>query len=166
VVKSVLNGVGNSDTWDMLVARTEELPEDLNELFKSMLKRRREDWLGYDALSAIYFGIMFHEKLYWGCSLLLMTIIVDSELRHRLLATGQIGDSKQLLQQCISTRTRIYAQSAGLLEILDTPAEIKTLEATADSQVAFIHRSAHDFMVDQTDFSNAWWRACNRKRYL
>ncbi|UPL00112.1 hypothetical protein LCI18_011046 [Fusarium solani-melongenae] len=172
-IHSVVRGIENEDPWDLLVSRLMQLPNALEDLYADMWKRLNQDQPLYRESAATYFQIIigageeyfipeFDEKEDVQLSIPYLTsLYIACATQPTLQKTSlpmSVGTNfeGQLRELCRKTESEIRARCAGLVEITtpespmdegDLPDEENPMWELLNS-VDFIHRTAHDFLVD------------------
>ncbi|KAF5584089.1 hypothetical protein FPCIR_8780 [Fusarium pseudocircinatum] len=168
--RSIIEGVENQDSENMLSIRLHELPGDLERLYTDMWQRSNAKSTVYRQTARRLFRYVLGDStktqsiaigVHWcKFSLPLTFQIACAEdfktQQHLLMGTGTIGVT-QIQQMCDKTKASIHTRCAGLLEVRtntidkdtsETLRDNKTVASKATSTVAFIHRTAHDFLTD------------------
>ncbi|KAJ3546378.1 hypothetical protein NM208_g2021 [Fusarium decemcellulare] len=173
VVKSLINGLRNGDELSVLLERLDELPSDLDSLYRHMLQRV--------------------PKRYWSASFRLFSVMRASIKPPRALLLWYLGErgydplednlSKETkLARCYQLYLRLMTQCAGLLELradfvdrhldstessldmaIDDDTDVMRFGRkrsfkevySIDSTVHYLHRTAHDFLA-QADIEGLW----------
>ncbi|SCO90252.1 related to small s protein [Fusarium oxysporum] len=163
--RSVIDGIENMDSENMLFARLNALPGDLENLYIDMWQRMNANSPVYLETARRYFRYVLQDP-----GLIDMTIGQDEivfsqprivqiacaenlELQEKLLkGTDTIGLT-EILRRCEDTTASIHNRCAGLLEVRSEEHWRHVYEklgnnSDAFGKVAFIHRTAHDFLTD------------------
>ncbi|KAL9067261.1 MAG: hypothetical protein Q9157_006871 [Trypethelium eluteriae] len=149
-VRSILTGLDNGDTIEILQERLEELPDELEELFRRMLDgvdkvyREKSSQTFQVALAAVgpistMAYSFLDEKPHQGISPSGLRPLKDIEISRR---------QKQMQKQ-------INARSKGLLEVAIEP---YTQYVYFRFKVDFLHRTVREFLCEHRD---GLWKACN-----
>ncbi|KAF4455103.1 hypothetical protein FALBO_15712 [Fusarium albosuccineum] len=170
--QSVIRGVQNKDSEDLLVSRLEQLPDTLEDLYADMWKRLNEDEPIYRALAATYLRFIVgpwktrrHHRDSFGWmnlgrmdepSLLHIVCARNPEIQKRLLTMSNNESVYDELEAiCDRTENNIHTQCAGLIESISlepssrVPPEMRKHRAwSMMKRLDFVHRTAHDFLVD------------------
>ncbi|KAI6754741.1 hypothetical protein HG530_012493 [Fusarium avenaceum] len=168
---SLTDGIRNGDHENILFERLQELPGQLEVLYEAMWSRLGGDDRVYRETAARYFncviyggwqdGITFqNSKLHWpgghGPTIAHLSLVRKTGSRGALPSRPRTEDLKWLSTLCDKTVDDIKTRCAGMLRIgsqslqvdhgehIDFPSEIFPLTRP----VEFIHRTAHDFLVD------------------
>lgn len=165
-LKNVTNGMMNGDDQETLSRRLEELPRELEALYQTMWERMNGNNRVYRETAARYFrfamadcwptGIRKRDGLFYGImkepSLDQLSLVVKAQ--DRLVLPSQSNEIKmpELDILCAATESDIQTRCAGMLQVgrhsdledQDYPDAIYPLTRP----VQFIHRTAHDFLVD------------------
>jgi hypothetical protein len=168
--RSIIEGIENDDSEGMLSLRLHELPGDLEELYVDMWQRLNARSSVYRETARRYFRYVLHGSdasipigtiLPWEFASLPLTLQIvcaeECEIQEGLLTgTGTIG-ATEILKMCNETNASIHSRCAGLLEVqpqnfhqdgLKKLEDNSTTFSKAIGKVAFIHRTAHDFLTD------------------
>ncbi|KAF5588636.1 hypothetical protein FPANT_6554 [Fusarium pseudoanthophilum] len=169
--RSIIEGIENHDSEDMLLSRLHELPGDLEKLYVDMWERLNAKSSVYRETARQYFRYVMHGSSHIGIrcgpravwrtvslpSILQITCAENTEIQQSLLAsTGTIGVT-EILRMCNNTKASIHNRSGGLLEVhpLEPGPFVRQWLGSNDitlrdisGNVAFIHRTAHDFLTD------------------
>lgn len=176
-VRSVNRGLDNGESLKDVRKRMESLPKRLMDLYKDMWERLDDDGDLYLRSAALYFKLVMAANgtrlrcVEDGFSIVEM-MLASFEDSHHAFAKSPIISAGHLLEECRGFRERVEVRCAGLLgvtryEVLLGPGgtpyptkegmrekslgdtESALLEYTyKDAGFRFIHRSAHDFLVD------------------
>ncbi|KEZ42176.1 hypothetical protein SAPIO_CDS6239 [Scedosporium apiospermum] len=157
VVNSVLRGIDESDDWEFRRKRVENLPNDLTKMYNAMWKRLGDDEPDYCEDAALYFGVMLHPDLHSVLynvyqSVAMMMLVVRPRIRQELLENPQAISRDELDKRCWQIKEQIPARSAGLLEVSFLDEGERSSSGKRDwrlATVAFIHRSASDFLANE-----------------
>jgi len=169
VIKSLLQGLRNRDTIEMLQSRLEELPVGLDTLYEHMLRRNNSGNPYYAELAAFYFKLVDH----WDdTSVPHICLATNHDLRKRYLDPGSGWDMTTLNADfdCDRTITWINVRTAGLLEVSHSKSDLKRrggyinhrrhtfrsqclpvtrfLDAYDSCSVHFIHRTARTYIFN------------------
>ncbi|KAK8030151.1 hypothetical protein PG993_011442 [Apiospora rasikravindrae] len=112
VTKSLVRGVESGDDEEVLLKRIGTIPQDLNDLFKSMLER--VDKVHHDSL-AFYLAVLKAVNEAFGsenCGKIVHIALLASVRTPRALYSSKAFESA-----CEAIESQVLAQSAGLLEI-------------------------------------------------
>ncbi|KAF5641450.1 uncharacterized protein FTJAE_4102 [Fusarium tjaetaba] len=168
--RSIIEGIENHDSEDMLLTRLHELPGDLEKLYVDMWERLNAKSSVYRETARQYFRYVMHgsharircgPREAWRIvslpSILQITCAENTEIQQSLLtSTGTIGVT-EILGMCNNTKASIHNRSGGLLEVhpLEPGPFVRQWLGSNDitlrdisGNVAFIHRTAHDFLTD------------------
>ncbi|KAI8714865.1 NACHT domain-containing protein [Fusarium sp. LHS14.1] len=172
-LQTVVRGIENGDSGVELVTRLMQLPNDLEDLYADMWKRLNQDQPLYRESAATYFQLIIGTgreeyfvpdrdddddvqpsiplltSLYIACA-------TQPTLQKTMLPMSVDTNFKgQLRELCRKTENEIRTRCAGLVEITapepwlrgKLPDEENPMWELLNS-VKFIHRTAHDFLVD------------------
>ncbi|RKK11570.1 hypothetical protein BFJ66_g9179 [Fusarium oxysporum f. sp. cepae] len=164
--RSVIEGIENMDSENMLFARLSALPGDLENLYVDLWQRMNAKSPVYLETARRYFRYVLQDSSYaivMGVGqdymvspqpcIVQIACAENPELQEKLLkGTGTIRLT-EVLRRCEDTTASIHNRCAGLLEVhLDQHYhrfyEKLETNSKAFSQVRFIHRTAHDFLTD------------------
>ncbi|EXK80962.1 hypothetical protein FOQG_14572 [Fusarium oxysporum f. sp. raphani 54005] len=164
--RSVIDGIENMDSEDMLFARLNALPGDLENLYIDLWQRMNAKSPVYLETARRYFRYVLQESfrpiviqigqddmLFSGPSIVQIACAENPELQEKLLkGTGTIG-LPEVLRRCEDTTASIHNRCAGLLEVHLEKHYQRVYEklennSNAFGEVVFIHRTAHDFLTD------------------
>ncbi|KAM0080694.1 hypothetical protein ACKRZS_007163 [Fusarium odoratissimum] len=164
--RSIIDGIENADSGDMLLARLNALPGDLEDLYVDMWQRMNARSTVYQETARRYFRYVLQMSdrvipvkggLGWIALPHPLTFEIASaenpEIQEKVLsATGTIRET-EILRICEETEASISTRCAGLLEVQSTNLDHHLLETREDdrdpfSYLTFIHRTAHDFLTD------------------
>ncbi|RKL34118.1 hypothetical protein BFJ72_g9605 [Fusarium proliferatum] len=169
-IKSIIVGVENEDSEVLLSKRLQDLPGDLEKLYEDMWQRAnagskvyREKARRYFCylLSAEYAEIAVSQYGMLSCHPLPLIFQIacaeEPEIQKRILmGTDMIGAS-EIVRICNETLASINTRCAGLVEVYpQEPCPPDEEEHVGDmiayskavQRVVFIHRTAHDFLID------------------
>lgn len=170
-VQSLNRGLRNGDSFEDLLKRVRSLPRGLNDLYKDMWRRLNDDSEIYLESAAIYFKLVIAEEkaeilcLEYGWTLLEM-MLASFASDHAAFAGRPIISASHLLRKCEEFVERVKIRCAGLLGLYGQPRPYtpklelgetgRALLEYADRSIRFdfIHRSAHDFLVDTVEGQN------------
>jgi hypothetical protein len=163
--RSIIEGIDNGDPEDMLLRRLHELPGDLEKLYIDMWQRLNANNSVYRQTAARYFRYVLLSSSkaiestaydFWvGTGLpsgLQIACAENPESQETLLTGGNTIETAVVSRMCQETMVSIRTRCAGLLEF--QPLDLGLVEETkheisnAFGRVTFIHRTAHDFLVD------------------
>lgn len=165
-LRSLIEGIENDDPEDMLLRRLDGLPEDLEMLYTDMWQRLNANNPVYRKTAARYFryvllssskDIGFLLNKGWHFAMLPFNLQIacaeNPETQETLLAGEKTIKTLEILQMCKETNFSIRTRCAGLLEFqpktdLGQAGNNNDAISSAFGKVAFIHRTAHDFLID------------------
>ncbi|KAI0473750.1 hypothetical protein GGR56DRAFT_648805 [Xylariaceae sp. FL0804] len=135
-VKSLIRGIQNGDSWDVLRSRVSTFAPGLNELYEQMWQRHNEDLAVYRAEAAELFWYTFYEPK--AQTSLICCRDAQTEVQRLIRSKGHWAeeDNPQILRKLDPW---LYARSAGLVEAVPDPIEHKIY-------TQFIHRSVQEFL--------------------
>ncbi|SCO58416.1 related to small s protein [Fusarium fujikuroi] len=165
--RSIIEGIENVDSEDMLISRLNALPGNLENLYIDMWQRMNAKSPVYAETARRYFRyvlqhperiiFIFTSQRWYRISqpwILQFTCAENPEILEKLLKRANMMDLAEILQRCEDTKASIQSQCAGLLEVRQNKGAYLRLfkrlgdNSNAFAQVAFIHRTAHDFLID------------------
>ncbi|EGU84489.1 hypothetical protein FOQG_17758 [Fusarium oxysporum f. sp. raphani 54005] len=168
--RSIIEGIENGDAEDMLLERLSGLPQDLEKLYIDMWQRLNTNNPVYRETAARYFHYVIQRSdtsvAYISDSEtqfadLPMTFQIacseNPKIQQTLLQGRGIVEVVDVLRMCNETRASIHIRCAGLIEAHPKKLHRRTSEclggqsssfSEAFGTVAFIHRTAHDFLTD------------------
>lgn len=175
-IKSINKGFTHGDTSEMIRQRINHLPGDLTRLYKDMWARAcGDDPVAYRQIAALYFRLvllsqryMTAGRAYWPPSLLhlmLASTSVADQLLDDIDNPSDLVPESRLLQKCRAVERRLKLYCCGLIEVVqwsygeDTVmgwygTQYSTLWSRyGRGQLAFVHRTAKDFLTDTVDGS-------------
>ncbi|KAL9561987.1 hypothetical protein ACKAV7_013910 [Fusarium commune] len=168
--RSIIEGIENEDSEDMISARLDELPGDLEKLYIDMWERLNAKSTVYREAARRYFRYILHGSmdeiqievsLDWIGFFLPLTLEIacaeEREIQERLLMGRGTIRATEIIRICNETKASIHIRCAGLLEV--QPLDLSKLNydklghnitafGEAFGKVRFIHRTAHDFLTD------------------
>lgn len=166
---SIIEGIENGDSNDMLSIRLHELPGDLEKLYTDMWQRSNAKSTAYQETARRFFRYLLddsfrHNFITIGLRQMFFLPLTfqiacaeDHKTQQDLLKGNGTIAATEILQLCDETEASIHKRCAGLLEIKTDELDNETSEILGDnkavvakaiSTVAFIHRTAHDFLTD------------------
>lgn len=161
VVRSLKTGAMNEDSWELIWERIEDLPADLESIYKRMVERLERDNKKYRDFAATIFALLMldthFDSRYGGLemdSLTSITLYIDKDLRQKILRASK--DSHRSFRhelRCSGEHVHklIRARCVGLVEIPRDSFDIKWgmfRGLFPSERVTFIHRTVRDFMMD------------------
>lgn len=179
VTRSVRNGIDNGDPIEIVQERVDQLKDgDLESLYKDMWDRASKDNpVTYRRTAALYFRIMLlynregNEHLHiYGKDLSVFTMMfATTDLAEKTLdaepQTLDVVPEGMLLQGCEEVERIAKTYCFGLLEVCKENGDGKTHDSIVgwygsnynkmlayawDRKLAFVHRTAVDFLMDTT----------------
>lgn len=170
-IQSINRGSSKGESLEDLHTRIRSFPKALNDFYKDMWERLDDDCNLYRESAALYFKLKIaaDEKqlkcLKDGWSILEMMLASFAKDRWSL-AERPVISASQLVKECVKFQTRVRLRCAGLLVLYGKSARASLKKRLQDPQKAllefadrrvgftFIHRSAHDFLVDTVEGQN------------
>ncbi|KAG9495689.1 hypothetical protein J7337_012244 [Fusarium musae] len=165
--RSIIEGIENNDSEDMLFGRLNTLPGDLENLYIDLWHRMNAKSPVYVETARRYFRYVLQDpgyaipigagQSYFGSYLLpwIMQIACAEslEIQEKLLRSKCMVELTEILRKCEETKASIQIRCAGLLEVRPEKTYRHLFKRLGDNsnafgQVAFIHRTAHDFLTD------------------
>lgn len=164
VVRSLLDGLNNSDRMMDLRARLDDLPNDLEDLYRHMVGNI--DKLYLIKTSQIFQMVQTARYIQGQRSIstqrttpvtvLLLALALEDRPEVDLITVSEAWITKNLSNLCDIMRRRLQTWCAGLLEVpdfiwnrvnaLDADATVRT---KITWEVAFLHRTARDFIESE-----------------
>ncbi|KAF5590380.1 hypothetical protein FPANT_6019 [Fusarium pseudoanthophilum] len=163
--KSVMLGIMNGDDHEILSKRLDELPEELESLYQKMWERLNGDNRVYRQTAARYFRFVIadgwgtelwtkqEEYIYEmsGPNLVQLSLAVKAE--DGIIFPPKANEIKlsELDTLCTATEIDIQIRCAGMLQVgqqSDLEDDFADAVEPLIRPVRFIHRTAHDFLVD------------------
>ncbi|KAF5720607.1 hypothetical protein FMUND_4095 [Fusarium mundagurra] len=164
--KSVINGIMNGDDQETLSQRLEELPEELESLYQTMWERLNGNNRVYRETAARYFRFALSDG--WRTRLRmervkfsnysdepnLVQLALAVKAEDDLISPPKVNEMKmsELNTLCAAAERDIQIRCAGMLQV--SQRSTIHIEGFPDVMipptrpVQFIHRTAHDFLVD------------------
>ncbi|ETI21132.1 hypothetical protein G647_07476 [Cladophialophora carrionii CBS 160.54] len=158
VVEDLATAVGQGDTDEDLELRLNECPAEMNDLFALLLERQDKFYLNHPKPYLRLIDVAIKN----GRSINLAELLVASQDQQKLrsdFANDLVADSHAELNALavVGLDTNIIARCAGLVECKRDyfygPRTLETMSYTGLAKawgvgVRFIHRSAHDFLIE------------------
>ncbi|KAF5235685.1 hypothetical protein FAUST_6916 [Fusarium austroamericanum] len=163
--QSVIRGIKNKDSEEMLMSRLEQLPEKLEDLYYDMWKRLGEDEPLYRKSAATYmhfmvgFRSMKDDKVINRCAgfrlpnsltVIRMACACRPDIRKVLTTATEDIDYEMLNVLCETTKNQILTNCSGLLEIYRSTPYFRTPDhplSKIGDRIDFVHRTAYDFLI-------------------
>ena len=151
VVRSLLKGLSNRDTMQMLLKRLSMVPESLETLFARMIEQIEDVYQGYSA-QAFKLALEAFKPLPW----MTFSILGEEGAGALEMEKIKISKSQDLISRQERMKRQLLSRCTGLLEIVrdityddqfekflskNHPCHSYTLN------VDFLHRTAHDFLL-------------------
>ncbi|KAI1031212.1 hypothetical protein LB504_000152 [Fusarium proliferatum] len=164
-MKSVTNGISKEDDQELIFKRLEELPEELESLYQTMWERLNGNNRVYRETAAKYFRFVIVQGRALSLTvrggehyavedpdLVQLSLAVKVEDRFIFPPKPNQKTLSELNALCNATECDIQTRCAGMLQVrrhsflqdLDFPDAAYLFTRS----VHFIHRTAHDFLVD------------------
>ncbi|EWY92345.1 hypothetical protein FOYG_05922 [Fusarium oxysporum NRRL 32931] len=165
--KSITNGIMNGDDQETLSQRLAELPDELESLYQTMWERLNGNNRVYRETAARYFRFIIADG--WGtflrktnghlCTILLPNLVQLSlaiKVEDDLIFPPKANETKlsELNTLCAATESDIHTRCAGMLQVgrhsglCKNGQEFPNAIYPLTRPVQFIHRTAHDFLID------------------
>ncbi|KAF5595957.1 hypothetical protein FPCIR_4223 [Fusarium pseudocircinatum] len=164
--ESVVNGIMNDDDEETLSQRLEELPEELESLYQTMWERLNGNNRVYRETAARYFRFAISigwatrirmvgvEFLNYSEEPILVQLGLAVKAEDRSIFPPKANDMglSELNTLCAATERDIQTRCAGMLQVGQR--STLRIEGFPDAMIPlmrpiqFIHRTAHDFLVD------------------
>ncbi|KAK3986477.1 hypothetical protein QBC44DRAFT_384058 [Cladorrhinum sp. PSN332] len=148
VVRSLLVGLHNWDSFEELLLRLEELPSDLKDLYAHMLRRLAPEYR-HQASEAFQLCLLALDKqndprLFPPRQLHFAQANMYDEEKMKVLPYSEEEEARL----CKAVEGRLRSRCYGLVELKSAKAEMKNYAETTLQQVSveFIHRSAVEFL--------------------
>lgn len=147
VVKSLLEGLRDGDTFDELLDRTEKLPPDLKQLFSVMLQRVSPQ---YRASSSRLLELMLASLQVEDSPISALQLSYTQDRWEDIISARatDIGRSKER-SRCKDLEARIKSRCCGLLELNEvTEYHVRTrlVPKSQKPVVRFIHKTAVEYL--------------------
>ncbi|KAJ4146220.1 hypothetical protein NW754_001684 [Fusarium falciforme] len=171
VSKSLARGIENGDSDAELGQRLESMPRDLAALYKDMWSRLNDDRGIYQKSSSWFFNIIFAAEYTveesgrsrtlpclkrGSVSVFELMAAADATVLDRFLDRGEEFSTAEIDKRCSHVARAVEIRSAGLLEVSHELPRGNSLEHYADMKVLFIHRTAHDYLLENEDGRRLW----------
>lgn len=172
VIRSLKAGIRNGDSEEMLIDRLHELPSELEQLYADMWQRLNENHSVYRKTAAKYFQFALHSPCptrfiweddhsktlsadIWQPTLGQIVCASRPSLQDLLISGDSDVDLTEVQQLCEDAKLDIENRCAGLLQVRSyrywPPYYLnwtQKLNQLFLEHVKFIHRTAHDFLID------------------
>ncbi|VUC22897.1 unnamed protein product [Clonostachys rosea] len=160
-MQSIENGIENEDSDEDLITRLENLPRDIEDLYEDMWRRVNQDQPVYREPAALFFLCLIHfpelQRYLYGYRrsgrladnvfLLDMVCWKDRTLQETILEVECEISTEEIARVCERAEKEIRIRCAGLVEVRKTRSDDTKID-TIFGSVDFVHRTAHDFLVD------------------
>ncbi|KAM0228869.1 hypothetical protein ACHAPO_010393 [Fusarium lateritium] len=168
--KSLITGFMNGDDVEILMKRLDELPSELEALYEAMWSRLNANNKVYRETAAMYFHCVIADGWYFEgedldrreelphqvptlAQLSVVVKVEDDQMSPPRINDKSLHDLKQL---CDATERDLGIRCAGMLQVSersicdtgDSSHDLTTEIHPFTRSVRFIHRTAHDFLVD------------------
>ncbi|CAG9981279.1 unnamed protein product [Clonostachys byssicola] len=147
--KSVVVGIQNGDSHDLLLARLKGLPGELKDLYADMWRRLNENSPVYRETAARFFkyaldkkGVvpMFPEVGFpsgfpevWQATLFQIACAESVETQDLLLREGKTLNTSEVIELCNKTTAAIQTRCAGLLRVTPVSMSGRTIQFVGDA---------------------------------
>lgn len=154
--RSILRGIINGDSWDILHKRTKELEPDLDSLFRQMLIRQHADQRHYpeETSRILWHALQTRSEpimvTVWG-SIIGTHETLHSKVLENFDAQPQEWPIAKEIQLTQEYERWLFSRSMGLLEIVQEPREEHREFPLFRDNVQFIHRSVQEFLQNTKD---------------
>ena len=183
VIKDIINGARNMDTFGEIRSRVFEIPDTIEGLYKRMLKKLDKQYVS-DAIK--YFSMLkvtYDDKVK---SLTLLDFVLAETVPWERALKNDVSyfQSPDFDDTCSTLETRIITRCAGFVEIAPRANEYLDVRWEKESfdrhlgvrlsndqeeqnifrharRVSFIHKTAHDFLEDHR---KSWFRNLKASR--
>ncbi|KAG8673789.1 hypothetical protein FPOAC1_007108 [Fusarium poae] len=159
--QSVIRGIKNKDSEEMLISRLEQLPEKLEDLYYDMWKRLGDDEPLYRKSAATYLRLMVGFKSmkedecmkkcpgFGVLQVIKMACASRPDIRGILATFTEDIDYNMLNVVCETTTNEILTTCAGLLEVslVERSSNLYGRVSKMDGIIEFVHRTAYDFII-------------------
>ncbi|CAH0025057.1 unnamed protein product [Clonostachys rhizophaga] len=146
--RSIVTGIQNGDSRDLLLARLKELPGELKDLYADMWQRLNENSPVYRETAARFFNYALDQKgvvpmfpevgfpsgfpEIWQATLFQIACAESSETQDFLLREGKTLNASEVIALCNKTTAAIHTRCAGLLRV--TPVSMnETIQHVGDA---------------------------------
>ncbi|KAL6915455.1 hypothetical protein FSHL1_006905 [Fusarium sambucinum] len=163
--QSIIRGIKNKDSEELLMSRLEQLPEKLEDMYYDMWKRLGEDEPLYRNSAARYmrfmvgFQSMKTKRAYALCpgfdkssqlTVIRMACASRPDVRRTLTTLTEEVDYDMLDALCESVENTILTNCAGLLEAYPSPhlSFFHNPLSKMTRRIEFVHRTAYDFLIN------------------
>ena len=149
VVASLLEGIGNYDDGSELERRLNDLPEDLEDLYRHMLQRIKPSWY----LAECFRLLLLVKTAYRPLTILQLSFAVMDDREYALKCKMDDLSLERQWRLCIKTDGRIKSRCLGLIEAPSNPSGGEL----SKRHVYFLHQSVNDFLetpITQSEIKN------------
>ncbi|KAH6994657.1 hypothetical protein EDB82DRAFT_537513 [Fusarium venenatum] len=163
--QSIIRGIKNKDSEELLISRLEQLPEKLEDVYYDMWKRLGEDEPVYRNSAARYMRFMVGfqsiktKRAYALCpglnkssqlTVLRMACASRPDVGRILTTVTEEVDYDMLNAPCESVENTILTNCAGLLEVYPSPhlSYFHNPVSKMTRRIEFVHRTAYDFLIN------------------
>lgn len=159
-VGSLKNGIENCDDFHELLQRLESLPPELEDLYRHMWERQNKNARFYEKEASLFLNVSLLSNEDNDNPLDLLRMVFMRPSNKHLICEALAGEVSENLQQaCSRIKAQITSRCAGLLEVvsksrtkkrqkfLDRLERFPALQDAAGKQIAFVHRTARDFLL-------------------
>ncbi|UPK99485.1 hypothetical protein LCI18_010420 [Fusarium solani-melongenae] len=171
VSKSLARGIENGDSDAELGQRLESMPRDLAALYEDMWSRLNDDHGIYQKSASWFFNIIFAAEYTveeggrsttlpclkrGSVSVFELMAATDATVLDRFLDRGEKFPTTEIDKRCSHVARAVKIRSAGLLEVSNQRSRENNMEHYAEMKVLFIHRTAHDYLLENEDGRRLW----------
>ncbi|CAF3652986.1 unnamed protein product [Fusarium graminearum] len=159
--QSVIRGIKDNESEEILMSRLEQLPENLEDLYYDMWERLGEDASLYRKSAATYLRLMVgfqtmmkdvciqHCPAFGALHIIKMAFATRTDIQRALATFTDEIDYEMVNSLFETTTNQIHTNCAGLLEVhppIFTSDPHDPVPKMHDT-VEFVHRTAYDFIV-------------------
>ncbi|KAH6887627.1 hypothetical protein B0T10DRAFT_461065 [Thelonectria olida] len=173
VTRSLVRGIINGDSQEETYRRLEAMPQGLEGLYRDILIRSAEDRPIYYKAAAQILSIVIYCTEKWKHPLTVeeLTAALDDTILDCYLHRGKKLPALTIVEKCQRTLKMMEVGCAGLLEGQghkhvyasedDSNGDVSLanqplLPTCMDMDVRFLHRTAHDFLIDTEEGLSLW----------
>lgn len=151
--RSILRGIINGDSWDILLKRTKELEPDLDGLFRQMLSRQTADQRYYpEETSQLLWHALQIMPGYINGSIWGFIIGTHKTIHSKVLEVFDVQPQEWTIAKEIQLTQEyerwLFARGMGLLEIVKSPEAGPRRFPPFRDYIRFIHRSVNEFLLN------------------
>ncbi|CAH0057446.1 unnamed protein product [Clonostachys solani] len=147
--RSIVMGIQNGDSHDLLLARLKELPGELKDLYADMWQRLNENSPVYRETAARFFHYALDQKgpvpmfpevgfpsgfpEVWQATLFQIACAESVETQDSLLREGKTLNASEVIALCNKTTAAIHTRCAGLLRVTPVSMSGDTIQHVGDA---------------------------------